>query len=31
MTGKQYVRPVPSTWWLAKKSYTLFMFREATA
>ncbi len=31
MKGKEYVRPMPSTWWLQKKSYTLFMLREVTA
>lgn len=30
-TGKQYVRPHRADWWLQKKSYTLFMLREATA
>ena len=31
MTGKQYVRPVQSNWWLQKRSYTLFMVRELTS
>ena len=31
MKGKEYVRPVRANWWLQKKSYTLFMVREATA
>src|SRR5207248_4340955 len=31
MTGKQYVRPVRSNWWLQKRSYTLFMVRELTS
>jgi fumarate reductase subunit C len=29
--GKEYIRPIPTTWWLKKKSYTLFMLREVTA
>jgi fumarate reductase subunit C len=31
MTGKQYIRPMKTNWWLEKKSYTLFMLREMTA
>jgi len=31
MKGKEYVRPRPADWWLAKRSYTLFMLRELTA
>ena len=31
MTGKQYVRPVQSNWWLQKRCYTLFMVRELTS
>jgi fumarate reductase subunit C len=31
MKGKEYVRPHSAGWWLAKRSYTLFMLREATA
>jgi len=31
MTGKQYIRAVPSNWWLQKRSYTLFMVRELTS
>ncbi len=31
MKGKEYIRPVRANWWLRKKSYTLFMVREATA
>src|SRR5437879_6094516 len=31
MKGKEYVRPIPNTWWLAKRSYTLFMLREITS
>ena len=31
MTGKEYVRKKPASWWLAKRSYTLFMLRELTA
>ena len=30
VTGKDYVRTVPSTWWLKKKTYVLFMVRELT-
>jgi fumarate reductase subunit C len=28
--GKDYVRTVPNTWWLKKKTYALFMVRELT-
>ncbi len=28
---EQYIRPMSATWWLRKRSYTLFMLREATA
>lgn len=31
MRGKEYIRPHRADWWLQKKSYTLFMLREATA
>lgn len=31
MKGKQHVRRIPATWWLRKRSYTLFMIRELTA
>jgi fumarate reductase subunit C len=31
MKGKEYVRPMPATWWLQKRPYTLFMLREFTA
>ena len=31
MTGKEYIRTKPASWWLAKRSYTLFMLRELTA
>jgi fumarate reductase subunit C len=31
MKGKGYIRPHRNDWWLQKKSYTLFMLREATA
>src|SRR5262249_55309397 len=31
MKGKEYVRPMPSNWWLKKRNYTLFMVRELTA
>ena len=29
--SKQYIRPMPGTWWLKKKSYFLFMVREFSA
>jgi len=25
---KTYIRPIPNTWWLKKRSYLLFMLRE---
>ena len=28
--AKQYIRPMPATWWLKKRSYFLFMLREWT-
>ena len=28
--SKEYVRPMPSNWWLKRKSYFLFMVRELT-
>ncbi len=31
MKGKEYVRSSSTGWWLAKRSYSLFMLREATA
>ena len=31
MKGKEFRRSPSTTWWLAKKSYTLFMLREFTA
>ena len=31
MKGKEYVRPMPATWWLKRRPYTLFMLREFTA
>jgi fumarate reductase subunit C len=31
MKGKEYVRPMPATWWLHKRPYSLFMLREFTA
>ena len=31
MKGKEYVRPMPATWWLEKRPYTFFMLREFTA
>ena len=27
---KEYIRPMPSTWWLKRKSYFMFMVRELT-
>ncbi len=29
-TNKDYIRPMPLTWWLTRKTYVLFMVREAT-
>ena len=29
-TSKEYVRPMPVTWWLKRKTYFLFMVRELT-
>jgi len=31
MTGKEYIRPVHTNWWLQKRSYTFFMLRELTS
>lgn len=31
MKGKEYVRPVPATWWLQRPSWRRFMLRELTA
>lgn len=31
MKSKEYIRPIPATWWLKKRAYTLFMIRELTA
>lgn len=31
MKGKEYIRPVSSTWWLQRGSWTRFMLRELTA
>jgi fumarate reductase subunit C len=31
MKGKEYVRPIPSNWWLQRPGWTKFMIREATA
>ncbi len=31
VTMTAYRRPMPSTWWLGKRSYLLFMLRELTA
>lgn len=31
MTAKEYVRPLPSSWWLRKPTYFLFMVRELTS
>jgi len=28
--SKELIRPMPTTWWLGKKSYLLFMVRELT-
>lgn len=28
---KELIRPIPATWWLQKKSYTLFMIRDVTS
>ena len=28
--SKEYLRPMPSTWWLRRKSYFLFMVRDLT-
>ena len=28
--SKEYVRPMPATWWLKRKTYFLFMVRELT-
>ena len=28
---KPYIRPVPKTWWLKRREYTLYMVRELTA
>ncbi len=27
---KEYIRPMPSNWWLKRKTYLLFMIRELT-
>ena len=29
--AKEYVRPIPATWWLRKRSYFLFILRELTS
>ena len=29
-TSKDYIRPMPATWWLKKNTYFLFMVRELT-
>ena len=29
-TSKDYIRPMPVTWWMNRKTYFLFMVREAT-
>jgi len=31
MKGKEYVRPMPATWWLHNIHLTLFMIRELTS
>ncbi len=28
--SKEYIRPMPTTWWLKRKTYFLFMVRELT-
>lgn len=28
---RELIRPIPTTWWLQKKSYTLFMIRDVTS
>ena len=28
--SKEYIRPMPSNWWLKRKSYFMFMVRELT-
>ena len=28
--SKEYIRPMPATWWLKRKTYFLFMVRELT-
>lgn len=30
-TSKEYIRPMPATWWLKRKTYFLFMVRELTS
>ncbi len=29
-TSKDYIRPMPATWWLKRKTYFLFVVRELT-
>ena len=29
--AKEYVRPIPNTWWLKKRAYTIYMVREFTS
>ncbi len=29
-TSKEYIRPMPATWWLKRKTYFLFIVRELT-
>ena len=29
--SKEYIRPMPATWWLRRKTYFLFMVRELTS
>jgi fumarate reductase subunit C len=31
MTAREYVRPLPRSWWLRKPTYVLFMVRELTS
>lgn len=29
--SKEYIRPIPATWWLQRLPYTLFMIRDLTS
>src|SRR5947209_17002531 len=31
MKGKEYIRPMPATWWMHNRQVLLFMIRELTA